>query len=271
MAWHHKFSIAIAATAISVFMAGCNVGKSDTVTSPGTTPTATNSGNYSGGFDSPVKLLCVDAPGLDPTGHGSCGQRYTLFGSVSFTVQGDTVTGGNVSVYGYESPLTAASKIDAAGNFSFSHGHINGKANVVNGVMTGTVWEGPFEWKYGEFKFTKQGGTTPTTPTGSVAAFAGNYGGTVAGGATNQADSGTFEVTADSNGKVTGTTTVKNLPWTLAGSVDANGSLELGLFGSGVRYHNWVGTINKTTGAIGGTWSHANGDGVSGTFSGSKR
>ncbi|MEY4538236.1 MAG: hypothetical protein RL171_2387, partial [Pseudomonadota bacterium] len=85
------------------------------------------------------------------------------------------------------------------------------------------------------------------------------------------ADNGTFEVTADSNGKVTGTTTVKNLPWTLSGTVDANGTLTLGLFGSGVQYHNWIGTINKTTGAINGTWSHANGDGVSGTFAGSKR
>jgi hypothetical protein len=79
-----------------------------------------------------------------------------LAGSVSFVVQGDTITGGNVSVYGYDSPLTSASKIDAGGNFNFSHGHINGRAKVVNGVMTGTVWEGPFEWKYGEFVHKKQ-------------------------------------------------------------------------------------------------------------------
>lgn len=274
MAWLHKLSLAVAATAVSVLMAGCNVGKSDTTTSTTTTTTSTsNTGTYSGGFNSPVKLLCIDAPGLDPTGHGSCGQRYTLEGYVSLTVNGTTITGGNVSVYGYDRPLSSASAIDANGNFTYSFEHINGKGRVVNGVMTGTVWEGPFEWKYGEFTFTKPGGTTTTTTTtsGSVAALAGNYGGTVAGGATNQADNGTFEVTVDSNGKVTGNTIVKNLPWTLSGTVDANGTLTMGLFGGTVQYHNWIGTIDKTTGAISGTWSHANGDGVSGTFNGSKR
>ena len=101
MAWLNKLSIAVAATAVSVLMAGCNVGKSDTTTSTTTTTTsASNTGTYSGGFNSPVKLLCIDAPGLDPTGHGSCGQRYTLEGYVSLTVNGTTITGGNVSVYG---------------------------------------------------------------------------------------------------------------------------------------------------------------------------
>jgi hypothetical protein len=278
MAWHNKFPLALTSLllASAALMAGCNVGKTDTVATTGSTTTTTatsNNGTYSGAFTSPVKLLCIDAPGLDPAGHGECGQRYTLEGSVSLTVNGTAITGGNVSVYGYDRPLSAASAIDGNGNFTYSFEHIHGKGNVVNGVMTGTVWEGPFEWKYGEFKFTKPGGssTTTTTTSGDVAAFAGNYAGTVAGGATNQADSGTFEVTADSNGKVTGTTTVKNLPWTLSGTVDANGTLTLGLFGSGVQYHNWIGTINKTTGAISGTWSHANGDGVSGTFTGSKR
>ncbi len=155
MAWHKNFSLALATAAAVVVLAGCNVGKTDTVATP--TPTVvSNTGTYEGGFNSPVKLLCIDPPGLDPSGHGQCGQRYTLEGSVSLIVQGNTVTGGNVSVYGYDSPLTSASAIDAAGNFNFSHGHINGKARVVNGVMTGTVWEGPFEWKYGEFKHTKK-------------------------------------------------------------------------------------------------------------------
>jgi hypothetical protein len=276
MAWRNKFSLAFSAVAMAALLAGCSAGKSDTVANPdGSGTSTTNTGNYGGGFDSPVKLLCVDAPGLDPTGHGQCGQRYTLAGSVSFVVNGDTVTSGNISFYGYSASLTAPAKIDANGNFNWTMEHANGRAQVVNGVMTGVLWEGPFEWKYGEYKFTKQGGstasTTTTTTSGDAAAFAGNYAGTVAGGVTNQADSGTFEVTADSNGKVTGTTIVKNLPWTLSGSVDANGTLNLGLFGSGVQYHNWIGTINKTTGAINGTWSHANGDGVSGTFAGSKR
>lgn len=117
------------------------------------------------------------------------------------------------------------------------------------------------------------GGSDPsTTPTASgVAAFAGRYTGTVAGQATNSFDSGTFDITADSNGKVSGTTIVKNLPWTLSGTVDTNGNLSMGLFGGTVQYHNWGGTINKSTGAVSGTWQHSNGDGVNGTFVGSKK
>jgi hypothetical protein len=111
--------------------------------------------------------------------------------------------------------------------------------------------------------------TSSSTPVGA-AAFAGRYTGTVAG-ISNSADSGTFDITADSNGKVAGTTMVKNLPWTLAGSVDANGILKMNLFGGSVAYHNWSGSINKTTGAVNGTWEHSNGDGVNGTFAGSKR
>ncbi len=115
------------------------------------------------------------------------------------------------------------------------------------------------------------GSDTPSasTPTG-VAAYAGRYTGTVTG-ISNIADSGTFEITADSNGKVSGTTTVKNLPWTLSGAVDANGVLKMGLYSGTWLGHNWTGAINKTTGAVSGTWEHANGDGVNGTFAGSKR
>lgn len=158
MAWHNKFSLSLTSIilASAALLAGCNVGKSDKVDTPPPISSISNTGTYAGGFNSPVKLLCIDAPGLDPAGHGECGQRYTLEGYVSLTVQGDTVTGGNVSVYGYDRPLSAASKVDANGNFTYSFEHINGNGNVKNGVMTGTVWEGPFEWKYGEFKFTKK-------------------------------------------------------------------------------------------------------------------
>jgi hypothetical protein len=115
-----------------------------------------NSGTYGGRFTSPVKLLCVDPPGLDPAGHGECGQRYTLEGNISFTVNGNTVTGGNVDFYGYSASLSSASPIDAQGNFNFSMAHANGKAQLVAGVLTGLVWEGPYEWKYGEYRFNKQ-------------------------------------------------------------------------------------------------------------------
>lgn len=165
MAWNKLYFRTMTALALAgaALVVGCNVGKTDTVAAGGTgtttsapTTATSNTGTYSGGFDSPVKLLCIDPPGLDPAGHGECGQRYTLAGSISFTVQGDTITGGDTSFYGYSASLNGPSKIDANGNFNYSMGFANGSGKVVNGVMTGIVWEGPFEWKYGEFQFNKQ-------------------------------------------------------------------------------------------------------------------
>lgn len=115
-----------------------------------------NNGTYGGRFTSPDKKLCIDPPGLDPAGHGECGQRYTLEGNISFTIKDNAVVGGNLDFYEYVANLSASSPIDAQGNFTFSMAHANGKARVVNGVLTGLVWEGPYEWKYGEYKFNKQ-------------------------------------------------------------------------------------------------------------------
>lgn len=156
MTWFKNFSLFAGVIVTTALLSGCDVGKQDPATPNPVTTTISNTGTYSGGFTSPVKLLCIDAPGLDPQGHGECGQRYTLEGYVSLTVVGDTITAGNVSVYGYDRNVSASSKIDANGNFTYSFEHVNGKGNVKNGVMTGTVWEGPFEWKYGEFTFTKK-------------------------------------------------------------------------------------------------------------------
>lgn len=125
------------------------------VTEQAQNPAASN-GTYGGRFTSPDKRLCIDPPGLDPAGHGECGQRYTLEGNISFTVNGNTVTGGSVDFYGYSASLSAASPIDAQGNFTFSMAHANGKAQLVAGVLTGLVWEGSYEWKYGEYRFNKQ-------------------------------------------------------------------------------------------------------------------
>lgn len=112
--------------------------------------------------------------------------------------------------------------------------------------------------------------TTTTTVTG-VAAYAGRYTGTVTG-VTSALDSGTFDITADANGKVTGDSVVKNLPWKLVGTVDSNGGLQMGLYSVDLSFHghSWSGQINKATGAVSGTWQHANGDGVNGTFAGNK-
>lgn len=94
---------------------------------------------------------------MDPTGHGQCGQRYTLAGSVSFTVEGNVVTRGWVDVYGWQAPLDGQPTIDANGNFSFSFGgFVPGTANVTKGVMTGRLHEGHYDWKYGEFTLYKK-------------------------------------------------------------------------------------------------------------------
>ena len=115
--------------------------------------------------------------------------------------------------------------------------------------------------------------TTTTTPavTG-VAAYAGNYSGTVTG-VTSSLDSGSFSIAVDSAGNVAGDSVVKSLPWKLAGTVDANGNLQMGLYSVDMSFHghSWSGVINKATGAVSGTWQHANGDGVNGTFAGSKQ
>lgn len=115
-----------------------------------------NDGKYGGRFTSPNKRLCIDPPLLDQTGHGECGQRYTLEGNISFTIKDNTVKYGNLDFYGYVAELTHASPIDANGNFTFSMAHANGRARVVNGSLFGVVWEGPYEMKYGEFTFNKQ-------------------------------------------------------------------------------------------------------------------
>jgi hypothetical protein len=167
-----KFSLLalLLGSALTLAACGGTTNKDDTTTTSATTTTTTttttpsaavvsNTGSYSGSHDSPNKLLCIDAPGLNPQGHGSCGQRFTLAGSVSFTVEGNVVTGGWVDVYGWQAPLDGQPTIDANGDFSFGFGpggFVNGRANVTNGVMTGRLQEGPYDWKYGDFTLYKQ-------------------------------------------------------------------------------------------------------------------
>jgi hypothetical protein len=164
-----KFSFLALLLGSALTLAACGaLPDDDETTTTGTTTTTTatppptvvsNTGTYAGSHDSPNKLLCIDPPGLDPKGHGSCGQRYTLAGSVSFTVEGNVVTRGWVNVYGWEAALDGQPTIDANGNFSFGFGpggFVNGRANVTNGVMTGRLQEGPYDWKYGDFTLYKQ-------------------------------------------------------------------------------------------------------------------
>jgi hypothetical protein len=153
---HHWILIAIAIIGAIIYFRNKKDAAAGVVVTPAPTVPVSNNGTYGGRFTSPDKRLCIDPPGLNPVGHGECGQRYTLEGNISFTVKDNAVVGGNLDFYGYAANLSAASPIDAQGNFTFGMAHANGKARLVAGVLTGLVWEGPFEWKYGEYKFNKQ-------------------------------------------------------------------------------------------------------------------
>jgi hypothetical protein len=133
-----------------------------TTTTTATSPTSF-AGRYVGDYDSPVKLLCVDAPGLDPTGHGTCGQRYTLAGGIDFTVDANNNLTGSLYVFGPAASGTvcAGTKVNANGTFSFTicageAAGVNGSGTFANGRMTGRLVEGPYDWKYGDFDIARQ-------------------------------------------------------------------------------------------------------------------
>lgn len=167
--------ICLLSIAASLSLAACG-GASDTatpITTTGTgtttttTTTATSStslaGHYVGGYDSPYKVLCQDAPGLDPTGHGSCGQRYTLAGGIDFTVDGNNTLTGSLYVFGPDATgeVCPGTQVQPDGSFSFTicsgnAAGVNGYGTISGGVMTGRLQEGPWDWKYGEFSIARQ-------------------------------------------------------------------------------------------------------------------
>lgn len=92
--------------------------------------------------------------------------------------------------------------------------------------------------------------------------YAGRYTGTYGGSA-----SGTFDLTIDAAGIISGTAVEPEEQFTISGSVDtSNGTSVMNIGGDadGVAFQ---GTINVVSGAISGTWG---GSGESGTFSGSR-
>ena len=165
--------ISLLALTATLTLAACG-GSSDSTTAstPSTTATTTTTttttsktfaGRYVGGYDSPYKVLCVDAPGLDPTGHGECGQRFTLAGGIDFTVDANNNLTGSLYVFGPDASgvVCGGTQVQADGSFSFSicdgkAAGVNGSGQIVNGVMTGRLQEGGWDWKYGEFSIARQ-------------------------------------------------------------------------------------------------------------------
>jgi hypothetical protein len=138
-------------------------GAGTTTTTTTTTQTQSFAGRYAGGYDSPAKFLCIDPPGLDPTGHGDCGQRYTLAGGIDFTVDANNNLTGSLYVFGPagSGTICPGTQVQPDGRFEFyicdgAAGGVNGSGTIVNGVMTGRLQEGPHDWKYGEFSIARQ-------------------------------------------------------------------------------------------------------------------
>ncbi len=166
--WYHAWESGVNKDGTFSGAATTALPASGTTTTTTTTPTATTTsksfaGHYVGDYDSPVKLLCQDAPGLDPSGHGACGQRYTLAGGIDFTVDANNNLTGSLYVFGPGASGTVCdgSKVNADGSFSFTicagvAAGVNGTGTFANGRMTGRVQEGPYDWKYGDFNIARQ-------------------------------------------------------------------------------------------------------------------
>lgn len=114
---------------------------------------------------------------------------------------------------------------------------------------------------------------TPITPVAPVtpvapgtAAYAGAYSGTYTGD-----EAGTFNINIASNGSITGSgvsTTFNNLVFLVTGTVNASGAVTINAAAGTAGEATFVGTVNASTGAVGGTWSRP---GATGTFVGNRR
>jgi hypothetical protein len=102
--------------------------------------------------------------------------------------------------------------------------------------------------------------------TTSAGSFAGSYSGTYSG-----AETGTFAVTVNSLGQVSGTatsTTYAGLVFTVTGNVGGSGAVSLSASGQ-VGSASFVGTITGA-GSVSGTWTYTSGLSGNGIFSGQR-
>lgn len=180
MAWQNKFPLSLKAVtlAAATLVAGCNVGKTDTVAATsnggatsGTTTTggtATNStcmGSYVGSIDPPTKEVRIAVRdrwlrelGVGPTGNDAVDNANTGGGGVDggMYLQGDfkwqtdancNVISGLATIFGYEFPIDG--KVNADKTFNLNYfGPIIGSVDA-NNRISGELQEGGKEWVHG--------------------------------------------------------------------------------------------------------------------------
>jgi hypothetical protein len=160
MAWHNKFPLAFTAVATAALLAGCNVGKTDTVTTTsGTTTTTSNGartckGSYTGAVNPPdhdVRVANMQRQLAEggPLGGGVDGGIY-LEGSFAWETDANcNVIAGSASIFGFDLPISGTVNKDLT--FSINHigGPIVGSVDA-NNHITGQLQEGGGrEWVHG--------------------------------------------------------------------------------------------------------------------------
>lgn len=176
MAWHNKFPLALTAVATAALLAGCNVGKTDTVTATttgGTTTTTTASGkgctgSYIGNIEPPSHEVRIanrnrqltetgfaitgnDAvDNVNTTGGGVDGGIY-LEGAFRFETDASctVIKSDGSNVFGFT--ITVTGKVNADRTFNMytpEAGPFIGSVDANNHV-TGQQQEGGKEWVHG--------------------------------------------------------------------------------------------------------------------------
>jgi hypothetical protein len=153
----------------TVLLVACNVGKTDTVETDGTTTSAatTYAGTYSGsvtGVNSGTDAKII------------VGSDNSISGTWTITNRGDDGKGSYVTTF--------SGTVDASGNINFDGTFrglramkFTGKIDLASGDLTGTWLEYAFPTKGGAFSLTREGGTT--TAGGSSGGCTGSYVGNV--------------------------------------------------------------------------------------------
>ena len=177
MAWHNKFPIALTAVATAALLAGCNVGKTDTVTTTttGGATTATTSssgkgctGSYIGNIEPPshevrianrnrqladvgYQLTGNDAVDNPATGGGGVDGGIYLEGAFRFETDAgcNVINSAGSQIFGI--PIDIVGKVNADRTFNMfspQAGPFVGSVDANNHV-TGQQQEGGKEWVHG--------------------------------------------------------------------------------------------------------------------------
>ncbi len=161
MAWHNTFPLGLTAVtlAVATLVAGCNVGKTDTVTAltGGTTTTSTARtcmGSYTGAVNPPdhdVRVANMQRQLAEggPLGGGVDGGIY-LEGAFGWETDANcNVIKGSAVIFGYDLPISGTVNKDLTFNINHVGGPIDGSVDA-NNAITGKLHEGGGrEWVYG--------------------------------------------------------------------------------------------------------------------------